>query len=189
MGRSLWDQIVIAFGGEQLALLGPRLSGKTTLHSYLLQTGNVFPEQTLAPERTRSNRNTELGLRIRSGLDVPGGEASYADWRGQFQKSSKVFYLFDAHKVRTDEEYADRVKRDGREIRGWGPDGKRVMMLGTHADTDPLAKELSAAKYLDQILDLEVVAAFCTRAKVDGFAVGSLTTPNIGAALVKRALS
>jgi hypothetical protein len=189
VGGGIWDWIVVTCRGENLAILGPRLSGKSTLHAYLGHAANGAPEQTLAPEQTTWIRNTEVGLRIRSGLDVPGGEADYADWSGQFKKSSKVFYLFDAYKLRTDEEYRDRVNRDGREIRGWGPDGKRVMMLGTHADTDPLAKELSAAKYLDQFAGLEVVANFRMRAKVQRFAVGSLATSNSGSALVKRALS
>jgi hypothetical protein len=190
VGRGIWDWVVVAFKGEHVALLGPRLSGKTTLHGYILNSAlSSPPEQNLAAEQTDWVRNTEFGLNIRKGLDVPGGEASYPDWRTQFERSSKIFYLFDAHRIRTEGDYTDRVRRDGKEIRAWGTKGKRVMMIGTHADVDPLVKELEPAKYHDQIADLDVVVAFRTRAKVRGFAVGSLTCSPDAVAMVKRALS
>ncbi|NUP41403.1 MAG: hypothetical protein HOY76_31355 [Streptomyces sp.] len=190
MSRSIWDWFVVTiFKGEHIALLGPRSSGKTTLHRYILDTGETDAiNPTLGPEKTTWNRQRELGLNIRKGADLPGGEANYADWHEQFAKSSRIFYLFDAHAARTVDAYEGVIRREGRNLRDWGTAGKHVMMLGTHSDEDPLAGRLGKAAYQDHIADIEAVAAFQTRAGVRGLAVGSLRTRDDAVALVKQAL-
>jgi len=190
MSRSIWDWLVVTvLAGESIAVIGPRSSGKTTLYGYLLETNKTGEtEPTLSRERTTWNRQHELGLNIRKGIDVPGGAANYPDWEEQFRKSSKIFYLFDAYALRTQTTYQETVRREGMKLNEWGSDRKHVMMLGTHADEDPQASELGAAAYQDLIAELDVVVAFGTRAKVQGIAVGSMLSSDDAAALVRRAL-
>ncbi|MGY1653319.1 hypothetical protein [Geodermatophilus sp. SYSU D01119] len=188
---NLWDWLVVTFAGDRIAVLGPRASGKTTLYNFLTgRTGDSPPEQTVAPEHREAFRNGTLGLSVRTGRDVPGGEHAHDSWREVFTAANKVFYLFDAHQLRVDTEYADRVRRDGRSFRDWGTEGRRVMMIGTHADTDPACRKRGLVTYSDLILDHDIVAAFRTRADVKAATVGSLAgSPDDVAAVLRQVLN
>jgi hypothetical protein len=166
---------MVQLTGEDIALLGPRLSGKTTLYDFLtrVRPSDGVPEPTVGPKRTAAFRSKVLGLTVHKGFDLPGADFAYPDWERQFKKSSKIFYLFDAHKLRTDPVYADRVRLDGKKIKEWGIGDRRVMMLGTHSDTDPEHLAYGTASYTDLIMDHEVVVGFQTRAGVSASAVGS----------------
>ncbi len=79
MGRGLWDFFVTFFDGEGIALLGPRLSGKTTLHRYILETGDTSNiEPTLGREKTQWNRNKALGLQHQE-------RNRFSWWRGKLR--------------------------------------------------------------------------------------------------------
>jgi hypothetical protein len=192
MGLGLWDWIMIQLKGDDIALLGRRLSGKTTLYEFLAHGVSTpdAPEGTVGPTPTAQFRNKDLGLTVHRGLDLPGADHFYPDWERQFRKSSKAFYLFDAHELRTNLEYADWVRLDGKKIKEWGTAGKRVMLLGTHADTDPENLALGHTGYSDCILDHDVIVGFQTRAQVRASAVGSLTAGDDAiAALLKLVLT
>ena len=186
----LWDDIVLLFTGKDVAILGPRGCGKTVLMS-LLTTGDVAhdPEPTLGPTRTQGKRNRTIGLNIRKGVDFPGHERAYPDWERQFKRSSIVFYLFDGHVLRTEPEYAARVQQDARKLKEWGASTRKVLLLGTHADVDPLLAELGPSKYSDLILDQDAAVLLLGRTRARAAEVGSLKTTQDALPMIKRLLS
>ncbi len=186
---SAWDEIVLFFAGKHVAVLGPRTSGKTVLQSLLL-TGEVHhdPEATIGPTPTRSKRNKALDLDIRKGVDLPGAQRAYPDWERQFKRSSTVFFLFDAHLLRTDVDYARRVEEDGWMMKRWGVSDKDVLIMGTHADTDPLRAQVGAAPYSDLILDHDSVLLLQGRCRARATEVGSLLTKDEAMPMLKRLL-
>ena len=187
---SLLNRIIILLRGKNVAVLGPRVAGKSTLYS-LLTTGEASAdaEQTIGPTRVRGARNKNLGLTISKGVDLPGHDRAYPDWEKQFVKASLVFYVFDAHKARTQPDYASRIEQDGRKMKEWGLSAKRkIVLLGTHADKDPLFEALTPAEYSDLILDLDVIAALHGRVRVAACEVGSIRATREGTALLGRLL-
>jgi GTPase SAR1 family protein len=193
VSRYPWDwAYVYWFKGESVALLGQRGTGKTTLYNYLTDRKmDGPPEPTLAPEPRGWNKNDKVGLNLKGGYDVPGGEANYRDWQDVFASASKVFYLFDAHKLRLSlDGHQQRISDDGKALRDWakGAHAKRIMLLGTHADTDPRCREVPIHQYQDEIMDLEVTQAFVGRTGASGHAVGTMTTKTQAESLVRRAM-
>lgn len=186
---SWWTKLVVMFRGKEVAILGPRSSGKTTLY-HLLAHGEPpsKSEATVTAEKTEVFRNKELGLNIRRGFDLPGADRAYPQWRSQFNKSDIVLYLFDSHQMRTDPEYARRVKQDGKEMENWGCDGKRIYLIGTHADLDPRCVELGVDKYAAEILDEDVLYSLSHRVRARGSVVGSLTSSKSAMALLRPVL-
>jgi len=186
---SWWTKLVVMFKGKEVAILGPRSSGKTTLY-HLLAHGQPpsKSEATVTAEKTDVFRNRELGLNIRRGVDLPGADRAYPQWRSQFSKSDIVLYLFDSQLLRTDPEYGRRVRQDGKEMERWGCSGKRIFLIGTHADLDPRCTELGADKYAVEILDEDVLFSLSHRVKASGSVVGSLTSSRSAVALLRPVL-
>lgn len=184
-----WDAIVVYLTGKHLAVLGPRGAGKTTLHS-VLERGALPDqvEQTVVSEKTPPARSRSTGLKLRRGVDLPGGDRAYEDWRRQFLKSDVVFYLFDAYRIRTDSKYEQRVTQDGRQLREWGVARKEVFLLGTHIDEDPLLEELGAAEYANVLLDRDALVAMKVRVQARGAYVASLLTTDGAISAVRKVI-
>ncbi|MFW5473171.1 hypothetical protein ACOCJ5_07675 [Knoellia sp. CPCC 206450] len=186
-----WDGLVVLFTGKHVAILGPRMAGKTTLYDFL-ETGTVDRatqrKQNVGVEPRKRARRKDLGLSIRKGADVPGKDTYYPDWQKLFVRAHIVFYLFDAHMARTDDEYRGRLTRDSRKLREWGVDGKSIYVIGTHKDTDPLASQRPDADYADHILDLDVIEAFRSRVRAASVVVGAMITDESTNELLRGAL-
>jgi hypothetical protein len=178
VGRAWWEVIIRVFSGKDVAVLGPRAAGKTTLFDFLVESDRASGPYTptLTPKNTDWYRNTKIGVTIEKGVDVPGKESAYPFWQQAFGSADFVFYLFDAHRLRTVKGYRVVVLREARLFKTWGTEGKRVMMIGTHADVDPHREEIGDAAYHDLITDITEVAAFRTFANVKGIDIGSMTT-------------
>lgn len=186
---SWWDQIVVFLTGKHVAILGPRAAGKTTLYDYLQhrsvgKTGTRA--QTVAPTKRGVIRRKDLKLSLKKGADVPGSDVHYPEWQELVDKADVVFYVFDAHLVRTDADYAARISQDGRELRKWGIEGKVVYLIGTHSDEDQLASECTKAKYADAILELDVIEALRSRVRAKSVGVGDLATNRAAGKLLRQ---
>lgn len=188
---NLWDGLVVLFTGKHVAILGPRLAGKTTLYDFLERGTVQIPgerKQNVGVEPRRRARRKDLGLSIKKGADVPGADTYYPDWQKLFCRAHIVFYLFDAYAARTDDEYRARMTSDARKLREWGVEGKSIYVVGTHADADPLATQCSDADYADQIVDLDVIEAFRSRVQATSVVIGEMTTDDSTNRLVCRAM-
>lgn len=173
-----WDRIVVYFAGKDVAILGPRAAGKTTLYDFL-EYGTVESRdgrtQTVSATQRGIVRHRNLPFTLHKGADVPGSDVHYPVWRTYFDKADIVLYVFNAHLARTDAEYAVRMAQDGRKFKEWGAENKRVFLVGTHRDADPLSKRCTPATYSDKILELDVIEAFRSRVNAETIAVGEMS--------------
>jgi energy-coupling factor transporter ATP-binding protein EcfA2 len=169
-----WDQIVVAFKGKRLAVLGARGVGKTHLIKFLT-SGSIPAEykQTVAPEKASPRRFQlrELDLKVKDTLDVSGDKAAYAEWKELHDKADVVFYLLRADRlIAGDLEVERRVRDDLRHISGWLETCKsrpRFFIIGTHCDFDSEFTTLSADRlgdYVDKFRKLPIVAELVARA-------------------------
>ncbi len=139
-----WDDIVIAFKGKRLAVLGARNVGKTHLVTFL-STGSIPADykQTAFVEKTGSRRFQlrELDLKVKDSLDVAGDKSSYAEWKELHDQADVVFYLLRADRlIARDREVENRVRDDLRHISGWleaRSPRPPLFIIGTHCDLDP----------------------------------------------------
>lgn len=186
---SWWDAIVVFFTGKDVAILGPRSAGKTTLYDFLQYRTVVSKTPrtaTIAPTRRGIVRHTGFSLSFHKGADVPGKETNYSDWRQLLEKADVVFYVFDAHKARTDHSYAARISQDGKVLKSWGVTDKAVYLIGTHRDKDPLSLKCSAAEYADTIRELDVIEALKSRLRARQVGVGDLATNRSAGSLLRQ---
>lgn len=169
-----WDQIVVAFKGKRLAVLGARGVGKTHLIKFLT-SGSIPAEykQTVAPEKASARRFQlkDLDLKVKDTLDVSGDKAAYAEWKELHDKADVVFYLLRADRlIAGDPGFELRVRDDLRHIGGWLEARKsrpRFFIIGTHCDFDGEFTSLSADRlgdYVDQFRKLPIVAELVARA-------------------------
>lgn len=169
-----WDQIVVAFKGKRLAVLGARGVGKTHLIRFLA-SGSIPAEykQTVAPEKASARRFQlkDLDLKVRDTLDVSGDKAAYAEWKELHDKADVVFYLLRADRlIAGDPEVESRVRDDLRHVGGWLDAHKsrpRFFIIGTHCDFDGEFTALSADRlgdYMDKFRKLPIVAELVARA-------------------------
>jgi len=169
-----WDQIVVAFKGKRLAVLGARGVGKTHLIKFLT-LGSIPAEykQTVAPEKASARRFQlkDLDLKVKDTLDVSGDKAAYAEWKELHDKADVVFYLLRADRLIAGDPAVElRVREDLRHIGGWLEARKsrpRFFILGTHCDLDGEFSALSADRlgdYVDQFHKLPIVAELVGRA-------------------------
>lgn len=125
--------------GKEVAIIGARRSGKTTLASYL--SSGLIPEnyeQTLGknilPGRTLVL--SDLKLKIYEINDVGGDKDYYKDWKEVVTKCEIVYYLANADEIMAKMETRKRVLADVKHLSGWlleNP-GKKVFFIGTHCD-------------------------------------------------------
>lgn len=188
--QKLVDDLVVHAAGSQIAIIGPRGSGKTTLYDFLASGTVAAPRggraHTTGVERRDRINNHDLKLRIKTGVDLPGGEGNYVDWHEQYERAKTVLYLFDAHLVRTDPQYAARVRRDRLKVAEWGTDGRRITLVGTHVDKDPVRKRMTVAEYHDSIADEnDTIVAFLAKTGAS-IVIGSLATDVSARRLVRQ---
>lgn len=167
---------------ETVAILGPRASGKTSIYNYLvgeLSAANIYT-QTKGPDKRAGKHNQDLRLYIRKGMDLPGSQNFYPDWKREFDRANRVLYVFDVTKIPADAAYVDRVKEDAKRIRQWDPKpGRQLTIVGTHLDLDD--------REPDDILDLDAVVALKTRTAASRAVVGSLLSNAATSELLARA--
>jgi GTPase SAR1 family protein len=88
-----WDEICAFFAGKQMAILGPRQVGKTTLINFL-QHGSIPSEYTatLAEIATNAKRVKlkDLKCLLKSSYDVPGMEDAYNQWKTLVKESDII---------------------------------------------------------------------------------------------------
>ena len=186
-----WDKIMAALTGKNVAILGPRAAGKTALYDYLehssLDTGRERT-QTIGQKPRKHVRRKDLGLTLRKGADISGSDVYYPQWQALWYKADVVFYVFNAHQARTDPEYVSRISQDGKKLKEWGVGSRKIYILATHRDMDPLSSSMTAAHYADAILELDVVEALSSRLQARSVSVGDLASKRSAKVLVKEAL-
>lgn len=143
---SLWDRFVSFFIGENIAILGQRATGKTSLLTFIL-TGKVVTEhhatvstRKLIKKSDSYQRMQNIGcsLRICDSLkDYSGSSDNFKnDWIEAAKESSVFIYLFNvAHWIEDPHSVESQILID---INFLAPylDGKKtgVFFIGTHAD-------------------------------------------------------
>ena len=122
--KSNWKHILIFLHGKQLAVLGDKGTGKTTLLNYLIK--NVLGEgyrQTRSAQPTEEQRfrlDDDRWISLKKSIDVGGDTAFYRQWESLFKESDLVFYLVRADLlIKNDKETEDRIEQDIRLIQGW----------------------------------------------------------------------
>lgn len=193
-----WDEIVVAWKGKRLAVLGARGVGKTHLVNFLA-TGSIPAEykQTVAPEKVSSRRFQlkDLDIKVKETLDVSGDKAAYAEWKELHDQADVVFYLLRADRLFAgDGDVEARVRNDLRHIGGWlearQEKRPRFFIIGTHCDHDPMFVCLSADKigdYVDKFRGLPIVSEIVARgggAQQTKVVLGSMKTIEDTEALV-----
>lgn len=169
-----WDDIVIAWRGKRLAVLGARGVGKTHLVKFLA-TGSIPEEykQTVAPEKASSRRFPlkDLDITVKSTLDVSGAKDAYAEWKDLHDSSDVVFYLLRADRlIAHDPDVEARVRDDLHHIGEWlkqRDPRPRLFIIGTHCDLDAGFKNVSPEEignYVDQFRKLPIVGELVARA-------------------------
>lgn len=192
-----WDNIVIAFKGKKLAVLGARHTGKTHLIQFL--TSGSIPSnygQTTAPDKTPKRRFQlrDLSLNLKESLDVGGDVANYAEWKDLIDKADAVFYLLRADKLLAGERETEaRVRADMKHVEVWLESLKQrpqFFIVGTHCDHDPEFYSISADRlgdYVDKFRRIPAVVEIVARAGGSGKAkviLGSMKTIENTEALV-----
>ena len=141
------DSIAIFFRGRQLAVVGPRAAGKTTLHTWL-RSGELPGEYGLrwrhSPRRMlglKSGRDEPKKMGFKKGVDVPGDVlTSLETWRQVVQSADIALVLFDV--ARTLDPKDDHGRELGQAcsvlsaiISDDGSNGEaRIALVGTHCD-------------------------------------------------------
>ena len=156
-----WDKIFIALKGKKLAVLGEKMTGKTSLIKFLT-TGSILREYDptdYAREVTSGHRFQlgELDLAIKNLKDVPGGRDKYRSWQSVFNDADIVLYLLRVDKLMAgDKSTEGRVRDDMGQIKRWRQNNSKrfpLFIIGTHCDlTDP---DITTLRRRDQRGDYE----------------------------------
>jgi len=166
----LWDKFVITLSGKKIAVFGEREVGKTHLVTFLT-TGSLPTEyrQTTGAQKMPSRRFSleELNLKVKSTLDLSGGDGAYGEWRQLHDEADFVFYLLRADRlIAGDSTVEDRVRKDVRQISGWLEEREKrnarpdFFIIGTHCDLDPEFQGTSPetfGNYSDKFRRLQIV--------------------------------
>ncbi len=192
-----WDDLLIAFKGKKLAILGARGVGKTHLGKFL--SSGSLPEtykQTVAPEKTASHRFQlkDLDLKIKSSLDLSGSKEAYAEWKELSDQSDVIFYLLRADRlIEGDEAVEERVRDDIYQIGRWleaRSPRPLFFIIGTHCDLDREFVTLSEDRmgnYTDKFRQLSIICELVARgggAQLVKVVLGSMKTMHDTEALV-----
>ncbi|MGY1702699.1 GTPase domain-containing protein [Geodermatophilus sp. SYSU D00766] len=133
---------------KSFLIMGPRLSGKTTLSEFLAH--GVVPKEYVATGGTRRVEPTTRvhfgDLKLKIAIDKlwdPGGEAdAIRAWHDKAKVADVLVYLINYAEA-ADEAYVTRVRRDTRQLRDWRrqdelKEGCRTVLVVTHMDQHEL---------------------------------------------------
>jgi hypothetical protein len=134
---------------KSFLVMGPRLSGKTTLSEFLAH--GVVPKEYVATGGTRRVEPTsdvELG-ELKLKIDVvwdPGGEAeAIRAWHDKAEAADVLLYLV-SYAEAADAEYVVRVRRDTGQLRDWRrrdelKEDARTVLVVTHMDEHEMFRQ------------------------------------------------
>jgi hypothetical protein len=139
---ALWP----AASKKSFLIMGPRLSGKTTLSEFLAH--GVVPKEYVATGGTRRVEPTSdiglggLKLKIEKLWDAGGEAEAIRAWHDKAKVADVLVYLVNFMQA-ADEEYVARVRRDTRQLRDWRrqeelKEGCHVALVVTHMDQHEL---------------------------------------------------
>lgn len=149
---------IVIFGeeaqGARIALLGPRMSGKSTLRN-ALEGGDISGEylQTHMTEKVKGSiRMKDLNLNV-SVTDPSGSWEQAAEHLRTAKEADVIVYIYDLQRVKHDGTYREHAERGARHIMNWRDSGDlsekvRIVLVGTHLDEDP---DRHLPGYLDQL--------------------------------------
>ena len=134
-----WDNLVVAWRGKRIAILGERVVGKTPLFKFLSEGWLPLDyKATGAADKTSKNRFKlrDLDLKLKQSEDIGGGEDFVSEWQAIAENSEMILYLVRADRLLQRHEATEkRVERDVEHIKNW-VGKRRVAIVGTHADLD-----------------------------------------------------
>lgn len=186
---SNWENIMYEIEGKQIAVLGARAVGKTTLLKYM-EKGILIEryKQTLDKQEIE-RKHIQLGnldIKLKKTDDVSGSKDAYGVWKKLFEESDLILYIVRTDMLlKHDSKTEKRVEDDLRQIQDWIKEcksKKQFFIVGNHWDTDPGFKNLTPSQmgdYVDRFRALPVVkkmtqlAGGTAKVKV---ALGSLAT-------------
>jgi len=181
-----WDDIVGYLQGKQIAVLGARGVGKTTLLKYIEKGMIAKHGQTIAKQEIES-KHLKLGdidIRLKKTEDVPGDTVAYGVWKKLFDESDLIFYVVRTDMLlKNDLATEKRSEDDLKQIQGWIKESKskkQFFIIGNHWDSDPTFKNLTdetEGNYSDRFRSLPIVKQMTQLAGGNAsvkFALGSL---------------
>lgn len=199
-----WDEIKAALQGREIAVLGPRKAGKTTLIKFL-KTGKVDRSyrETTAESFGVTNESFSykgdldsgsIPVVLKEGMDVAGAKGFYPRWKKLAQSADLILYLFQADRVlEGDEEHRRRIREDAGQLKNWlagHPGSPDVYLVATHCDKHEdfkLVERESANEYvLDGFSDDPVVKELHRKTTSNPVVLGSLKTEEDARGLVTQ---
>jgi hypothetical protein len=121
--------------GKEIAILGPRRSGKSTLAT-ILRSGTVTHEyiETLMTEKLSGDLRMEsLSLKVTT-QDPGGAKSEYGEWREIHKSARLVCYVIDAHRMlKRDDRYRDLAINGAEHVSIWG-EAKPTVLVLAHID-------------------------------------------------------
>lgn len=181
-----WDDIANYLQGKQIAVLGARGVGKTTLLKYIEKDMIGKHGQTIAKQEIES-KHLKLGnidIRLKKTEDVPGDTVAYGVWKKLFDESDLIFYVVRTDMLlKNDIATEKRSEDDLKQIQGWIKESKskkKLFIIGNHWDSDPTFKNLTdeiKGNYIDRFCSLPIVKQMTQLAGGTAsvkFALGSL---------------
>jgi GTPase SAR1 family protein len=187
--RSAIIKFRIAIAGKNLAILGAKAVGKTTLQMFI-RKGVVINNYDATPILKELPMGTYGGTKfkffIKSGKDTGGDEAFREVWRTIFLESDICFYLYDAHNVSLGTRAIFRqIEYHLYMLNHWREHHSiQIFVIGTFADLLP--SKLSLAEYEDRQYDALQSALYKGKIERRHFMIGSLENEGEAASLVER---
>ncbi len=160
--------------GKKLAVLGDRAVGKSSFIHFLTHGSALkeyHPTKSSVTHKTSFSANGISFYTILS--DISGNqEEAYNDWLESFKNCDRLIYLFDASKIRQEEDAPKpnydkkllaKLSKHMELIYTWRNEGSmkrksKTHLVGTHFDLDPLYHEKGDANYRKKIESLDFVS-------------------------------
>lgn len=134
-----------ALSGKKIAVIGGRASGKTTLVHFLNYGKTPAEYQATNAEKTKQKPSVakELGLTLKDGVDIGGGDKFRTQWQDLIQQSDIVLYLFDFYKLKSNPDHMEDLILDELKViteaafETKSKKLKKIFLIATHIDLDP----------------------------------------------------